>query len=55
MKILNEVNRLYDENSGIPASEVDLCWGPESNPMASCSLPLDVSGLLTLTMSNHIS
>ena len=35
MKILNEVNRLYDEISGIPASEVDLCWGPESNPTAS--------------------
>ena len=35
MKILNEVNRLYDENSGIPASGVDLGWGPESNPAAS--------------------
>ena len=48
---LSEVNWLYDDNSPVLASRADLYRDPESYATASGSLPLDVSGRLTLTMS----
>ena len=52
---LSEVNWQYDDNSPILASRADLYRDPESYATASGSLPLDVSRLLTLTMSGPIS
>ena len=54
-KILKEVNRPCDDNSPISTSRADLYWDPESYPTASCSLPLDVSGHITLNVSSPTS
>ena len=34
-KILNEMNRFYDDDSPVPASRADLSWDPQSHPTAS--------------------
>ena len=50
MKILNKVNRLYDENSGIPASEVDLLG---SRVKSNCFL-ISPSGCLRTLHTRHV-
>ena len=50
MKILNKVNRLYDENSGIPASEVDLLG---SRVKSNCFL-ISPSGCLRTPHTHHV-
>ena len=34
-KILNEMNRFYDDDSPVPASRADLSWDPQSQPTTS--------------------
>lgn len=49
------MNSPCDDNSPIPASGADLCWDPGSYPTISWTVPLDVSGYLTLNIRNPIS